>query len=208
MRNQILTAALLLGTTLSAHAADWYVLGALSQSQVKLDKGALDNTLTKNGATAISSDQSGTHGQWRLQLGYRFNPYLSLEGGYIDLGTANYDATFSGGSARAEWKSGGVDLAALGTLPLANHFALLGKIGAISTKTTTNWRSSGITGIPNGDESKSETKPFIGVGVSYALIPRSDLRLEYEHFADIGDASITGNADVNTVSLGMSYHFN
>jgi len=207
MRNQILTAALLLSTTLSAHAADWYVLGAVSQSQVKLDKGALDNTLSINGASGINSDQSGTHGQWRLQLGYQFTPNLAVEGGYIDLGKANYDATFSGGNASAEWKSGGVDLALVGSLPLSNKFTMLGKLGAISTKTTTSWRSAGITGLPSGDESKSETKPFVGVGASYALMPKSDLRLEYEHFSDIGDAHLTGNADVNTVSLGMSYHF-
>jgi len=208
MRKPILAAALLLGTTLSAHAADWYALGALSQSQVKLDKGALDSTLSTNGASNINSDQSGTHGQWRLQLGYQFTPYLAVEGGYIDLGKANYDAAFSGGSAAAEWKSGGVDLAALGTLPFGNKFSLLGKLGVISTKTTTSWRSSGITGLPSGDESKTETKPFAGIGVSYKLLPQSDVRLEYEHFADIGDAQLTGNADINTVSLGMSYHFN
>jgi len=205
-----LLGGVLLCAALPAHAvdwSDWYVLGAVSQSRAELDRPALDATLASNGASGLSSGDTGTSNQWRVQLGYTFSPYLSVEGGYIDLGKAEYDATFSGGRALVEWQSGGIDLAALGTLELDHGFAVLGKVGIISTRTTSSWSSVGLSGLPVGDVDKSQTRPFFGIGASYGVTPNSSVRLEYERFNDIGDAGLTGNADINTFSLGASYQF-
>jgi len=207
MSNRLLPALLLLAGTLPAHASDWYVYGGFSQSNVVLEKSALDTTLTNNGATGISSDKSGTDNQWRLQLGYWLSPYFAIEGGYIDLGTASYEASFSGGSATADWKSGGIDVAALGTLDVDWGFSVIGKAGLITTTTTTTWRSTGITGLPVGDVDTTQVRPFMGIGAGYALTPKSLLRLEYERFFKVGDASQTGKGDIDTFSLGASYQF-
>jgi len=208
MRHWIVGSLLLLGTATSAYAAgNWYVVGAVSRSSAKLDAGALDAALTGSGATGLTSGQSGVHGQWRLQLGYKFNPYFALEGGYIDLGKRTYNATFTGGSATVDWKSGGIDLAALGTLPLGDGISLLGKVGLIDAKTTGTWSSTGLAGAPSGKVTKSAWRPFVGVGASYALTKRTSLRAEYERFNGIGDGSRTGKANVNVVSVGVRYDF-
>ena len=207
MRTRLLASLLLLGSATAAHASAWYVVGAISQSTADLDRTALDSTLTNNGATALSSHQSGTHDQWRLQLGYRLNPYLALEAGYIDLGSAKYSATFSGGSTTVDWKSGGVDLAAGGTLPIGDQLSLLGKVGLIDAKTTGDWHDSGIAGLPAGGVNKTALHSFIGLGAAYALTLRTSLRGEYEYFNGIGDSHTTGSANVNVLSIGISYRF-
>lgn len=206
MRTCLLASLLLLGSA-AAHAGPWYAVGAVSQSTVNLDKSALDTTLTANGATALSSHQTGTHDQWRLQLGYQLTPYLAFEAGYIDLGKATYSASFSGGSATVDWKSGGIDLAAVGTLPIDGQLSLLGKVGVIDAKTTGSWRSSGIGGLPTGSVNKTALHPFIGLGATYALTQRTSLRGEYENFSGIGESHSTGSADVHVFSLGVSYLF-
>lgn len=205
--NKPIIATLLLCGTIPTYASDWYVLGALSQSQVNLDTSALDKELSNNGAAALNSSDSGTNGQWRLQGGYKLTPNIALEAGYIDLGKSTYKATFSGGSAKADWSSGGIDVAALGILPLNDKFSMFGKVGAIATKTSTDWKSSGITGIPDGTKDKSQTLPFFGIGASYSLNDRNDVRVEYEQFNGAGDSSVTGKADVSVVSLGVTYRF-
>lgn len=207
MKKSVLATFVMLGCTAPAYASNWYVLGAVSQSQVNLDSSSLDTVLSDNGATSLSSSDSGTNNQWRLQAGYQVNPNLALEAGYIDLGKSTYKATFSGGKTTADWTSGGVDVAAVGILPINTNFSLLGKLGAIAAKTTTDWTSNGISGVPAGKENKSQISPFAGVGVSYSLNARSDLRMEYERFNGIGDSSTTGKADVSILSLGVTYHF-
>lgn len=205
MRNRLLASLLLLGGATVAHASPWYVVGAVSQSTANLDKSALDATLGANGATALSSRRTGTHDQWRLQLGYRLTPYLALEGGYIDLGKAKYSASFSGGSATVDWKSGGIDLAAVGMLPLGDQTSLFGKVGLIDARTTGSWSSSGISGVPAGSVNKTALHSFFGIGAAYALTLRTSLRGEYEYFGGIGSAGSTGKADIGVFSLGISY---
>lgn len=185
----------------------WYALGELSGSTVHLDRAALDRQLAVTGASGVQSSQSGSHGQWRLQLGYRLTPWLSVEGGYIDLGKDRYQARFGTGSTEARWKSGGVDLAAVGRLPLDNGIALLGKVGVIDARTRTQWRSTGLVGLPSGRVSHTRLAPFIGVGASYAINDRWSTRVELEHFSHIGSVRSTGRASVNTLSLGLAWHF-
>lgn len=207
MKKLLLAALPLLGAAIPAHAADWYLLGSVSQSQLDLDTASLDKVLTDNGATGLRTSDSGKSNQWRLQAGYKINPNFAIEAGYIDLGKSSYKASFSGGKAKADWSAGGLDVAAVGMLPLNSDFSLIGKLGAIAAKTTTDWSSSGISGVPSGKENKSQVLPMVGVGASYALNEKSDLRLEYERINGIGDASLTGKADDSILSLGVTYHF-
>lgn len=207
MRSRYLAGLALLCCTLPAYAGNWYVTGSVSESKVRLDRGALDTRLGTDGATGLSSTRSGSHAQWRLQGGYRFNPYLSIEGGYIDLGKARYNASYDSGSAEARWKSGGVDLAAVGRLPFDNGFALFGKAGVIDARTTTHWTSTGLTTPPPASTTDTRLVPFAGIGASYAIGSNWSVRAEYEHFAKVGAVRSTGRASIDTVSAGVVFNF-
>src|ERR1019366_10613742 len=97
-----------------------------------------DNALSVGGVTGLSSNNTGSGNQWRLQVGYKFNPYFAVEAGYMDLGTANYSATFAGGTANATEKAGGLDFAALGILPVTDTLSVFGKVGFVAAKVKTD----------------------------------------------------------------------
>ena len=212
MRSRAVVLATLALGAASVHAAswtdNWYVLGSVSHSSTSLDKGGLNTKLQSAGATGVSSADSGTGNyQWRLQLGYRFNDWLALEGGYIDLGKAKYNATYAGGSAAAKWKAGGPDLAVLGILPVNDSFSLFGKLGVIDAKTKTKIAATGAAAAVSGKPSDTHAEPIYGLGAMYKLTDNAGLRLEYERVNNVGDSVKTGKADVDVVSLGLSYQF-
>ena len=196
----------------SAQAGDWtdnwYVLGAVSHSSTSLSRGGLDRQLSDAGATGLSSDDSdNSHYQWRLQLGYHVNDWLALEGGYIDVGKSRYRASYDGGSAEAKWKAGGVDLAALGILPVNDTFSVFGKLGVIDAKVKTNWSASGAPASLSGGHEETRAEPLYGIGGMMKLTDNASLRVEYERINNLGDSAKTGKADADLVSLGLQYRF-
>lgn len=50
-------------------------------------------------------------------------------------------------------------------------------------------------------------KPLVGIGATYKLTERVDLRAEYGHVSNLGKSSTTGQMDDNMVSLGAVWHF-
>ena len=121
----------------SAFADGPYVVGEVTHSNLSLDKGTFNKALTAAGATGLSSSDDGSGTQWRLQAGYKFNPYLAIEAGYIDLGKADYKANFAGGTAKGSEKAGGLDLAVLGMYPVTDHLSVFAKAGLVAAKVET-----------------------------------------------------------------------
>lgn len=197
----------LLALSQATMASDWYVVGDVTHSKDSLKKGTFDTALTSAGATSLSSSDSGSSNQWRLQLGYDVNKYLSLEGGYIDFGKAKYSATYTGGSATGELKAGGFDLVALGKLPLTDSFAVFAKAGVVDVKAKSSLTASAPASAATGSDSHTEVRPLVGLGASYKVADNLDLRAEYDHVNGIGKSGATGTLDSNMVSLGVAYHF-
>ena len=93
------TAAVLfaLGVSHSAAAADepdtsgFYIGAGLGQFDVKIDD--------LEGVGDVLEDLDADDSAWKFILGWRFNPFLSLEADYIDLGApnGNFDANGSSG---------------------------------------------------------------------------------------------------------------
>jgi OOP family OmpA-OmpF porin len=110
---------------------DWELL---QRSNLSLDHAHFDSALTTNGATGLSASDSGSDNKWRLQGGYRFNPNLAVEAGYIDFGKTKYSASYGGGSAQGSLKAGGVDVVGLLGLPLSDSLSVFAKAGMVATK--------------------------------------------------------------------------
>jgi len=134
MKLQHLASFALLALSTTAFADGFYGVGEITRSNLSLDRNHFDGALLANGATGLSSSDSGNRTKWRLQGGYRFNPNLAVEAGYIDFGKAKYTASYSGGSAQGSLKAGGVDVAALLSLPLSDSFSVFGKAGVVAAK--------------------------------------------------------------------------
>lgn len=165
----VCTAAL---AAFAAHAEGPYVGGSIATSRYKgPDIGGMD------------TDRSSTGG--KLYAGYGFTPNLGVEAGYADLGKAESAA----GSVRGR----GVFVDLVGTLPIADSFSVLGRVGAFNGRTS-------VTGGSN----ESSTKPKLGLGLQYDFNKQTSLRGEWERykFTAFGDR---GDADL--YSVGVNYKF-
>lgn len=130
-----------------------------------------------------------------IVLGYKFNPYLAVEGQYTGIGKVTDNVS---GSAKGDAAS----LAVLGILPLNQNFSLYGKIGVAATKTTV---SSSLS--PMNDATR--TGVTYGLGAEYNVNQKVGVRLGWDHYNaaidDFGNHEKNVNADVATV--GVVYHF-
>jgi OOP family OmpA-OmpF porin len=196
---------MLSGAALAGDVAGPYVVAEVSHSQTSLGRGHFDEALTTAGATGIDSRDSGDGNQWRLQGGYRFNPNVAVEAGYIDLGKAKYRAGFTGGAAKGDLKAGGLDAVVLLGMPLSDKFSIAGKAGIIAAHVKSELSAGGVA--VDGHASTNVVRPLLGVSMHYQLAPQVDLRADVDRVANIGTSGHTGKMDSNMVSLGIAYHF-
>lgn len=201
-------AAALSLTMASAFAGDWYLVGSIGQSKVKdAGKGDIDAALVSAGATGLSSSLDDTDTGYKFQLGYRFNPNWAIEGGYVDLGKFNYNATFTGGTASAQVKASGLNIAGVGTYPINDQFSVFGKLGFIDGKVEESITATGPGGTASGSASATKVKANYGFGATYNLSKAWGLRAEWERFSKLGDNNTTGESDVDLLSVGVVFNF-
>ncbi len=179
---------ILLGTLFAAVSSVAFAEDAGIYGGLNLGIGKPDINMP-NGRDKESSGVAG------IVLGYKFNPYLAVEGQYTGIGKVTDNVS---GSAKADAAS----LSVLGILPLNQNINLYGKLGVAATKTTV---SSSLS--PMNDATR--TGVTYGLGAEYNVNRNVGLRLGWDHFNaavdDIGNHEKNFNADVATV--GVVYHF-
>jgi OOP family OmpA-OmpF porin len=185
---------------------DLYVLGEVTHSQDKLNTSTNDTALTNAGATALTSNGKSNGNQWRLQLGYKVNPNFAIEGGYIDFGKAKYSASYAGGTAQGTTKAGGLDIAALGILPITDSFSVFGKAGLVAARVKSDLATTPAS-TATASVSANAISPLIGLGASYKVSDTMDVRAEYDHASNLGKSGKTGKLTANMLSVGLAYHF-
>lgn len=202
-----LVSVIIAGSASIAQAGDFYVMGAVGRTSLDVNKGDIDNAVRSAGATALSSSLDKNDTGYKVQLGYQVNPYFAVEGGYVNLGKANYRASFTGGTANAEVKADGWNIAALGIYPFNDQFSIFGKLGVIDAKVTASATATGPAGSATASDSSTKLKPNYGIGAMYNVTKAVAIRAEYERFNKLGNSSTTGEANIDLLSLGVSYKF-
>jgi len=194
--------------TATAHAGDLYVVGSVGQSRLDVKKSDYDTPLTAAGVKLQSSSLSRTDTAWKAQVGYRFSEVFAVEGGYVDLGKATYSATATGGVVNGSLKASGLNLAAVGNLPLGDAFTVFGKLGVIAARVEGEVSASGVGGSYSGSNSSTNLRGNWGIGASYAIDHNFAVRVEAEQFSKLGDNKTFGKkSDVNVLSAGIQYTF-
>jgi len=207
MKRLPLASLALLALSTTAFADGFYGVGEITRSNLSLDRNHFDSALLANGATGLASSDSGNPTRWRLQGGYRFNPNVAVEAGYIDFGKAKYSATYTGGSAQGSLKAGGVDVVALVGLPLGDSFSVFAKAGVVAASVKSSLTASGPAALASSADSTHVVRPLLGVGALYKLTDHVDLRADYDHVSGLGKSNRTGKMDANLFSLGLAYNF-
>lgn len=210
-----------------AEKTGFYVGADVGQSSMDINKGDLDTALLTalefyygDGIVDGTSDLDDSDTTFALTVGYRFMPYLAVEGQYLDLGEAKYTAggdvydafgKFLGvGAAEAKVNSSGFGLSVLGILPIQETWEVFARLGVYFGDTEAS-SSVSLDGFVEpdltGSDSKNENEFFYGIGGGYTFNETWNVRAEYTVFQDIGDEDLTGEADVDRFVLGVNYRF-
>lgn len=152
---------------------------------------------------------------WGLQVGYRFNSYFAVEGGYIDLGEALYDADFDvtvvGATfpveASVRYQSAGPTAAAVAMLPVSERFDVSAKVGMYFADTKVRLRVRDLAfdeNLEHVEFGAGEQELFAGIGGTWNINDSYSLRFEYQRFLDVGDDE-SGEQDVDLLAVSMLF---
>ncbi len=162
--------------------------------------GALDVGQSKvnNACEGIPAGVSckNTDTDYRLSVGYQVNPSFGVEGSYVDSGKI----TASGLGITVDTKNTEWQLAAIGTLPVANGFSIIGKAGLAFW----NIKTSATPFTPPGF-SPTGNDFLWGIGAQYDITKAVAVRGQYDSHM-IGD-KVTGRDHLTTLNIGVVYKF-
>jgi len=194
------TMATVSGAALAADSG-FYLLGAVGQTTSDNNKADLDSALTSVGAVGFSSSYSKPT-VYKLQVGYQINENFAAEGGYVGSNNATYTASGGNlaGPISASASVSGWNLTAVGILPIANQFSLLGKLGVADI------RSGGSVTGPGGTASASGSKTDLtyGLGAQYNFTNAVFGRFELDSYKT-GSSTSSSRSTVWTVGVGYKF---
>lgn len=130
---------------------------------------------------------------WAVTAGYRFNRYVAVEAGYMDLGeTSGFladGATATPAVARFSFASSGPTLALVGTWPLGNWEPYV-RVGVFFADTDLSFSGLSATAPFSGRTSDSTEEMFGGIGLGYRFSERWRARVELAFFDDAAAATV------------------
>jgi len=195
-----------------AQSQGWYIGAGAGQSKATNAASCSDLNGVLDPGFSCSSNDTGTG--LKVFAGYQFNPYLGVEGSYVDLGkfkiSASGTVALNPATADGSDKASGFGLDAVGTLPINEQFGLLARVGAFHWTLDSTASVTLGGGIPNptttASEKPSGTGVDFGVGAKYDFNSVAGLRVEWQRFKSIGNDD-TGKSDVDLISASLLYRF-
>ena len=130
---------------------------------------------------------------YRITVGWRFNDYLTIDGGYQNFG--RFDQTFddAGMPIRISLKADGFTLGGVGNLPISDRVLLFARAGAFF------W--DGDAEINDVTAAKPEdTNFYFGAGVRFDLTDKLSASADGSRFELDGTSS-------TVLSIGLNYRF-
>lgn len=174
-----------------ANDRGFYVGAGVGQFNVKID----DIDDTDNALQRLDDDDAA----WKIFAGYRFNPYFSLEGAYIDFGkpSNHFDTSGSSGDYRAGLSGFAPYL--VGTIPLG-PVELFGKIGYYYYDVDLRVDVDDVGGNVFRSK-KSDEDLLYGAGIGATFFQHLNARVEYEKI----DSNVIDDADALWVSAAWRF---
>ena len=185
----------------------WYVGGNIGQSRAKIDDAQITSQLTGISLPPSSISDDNRSNAFKLFGGYQFNKNFAVEAGYFNLGEFGFMATtVPAGTLSGKIKIQGLNVDAVGMLPLDNKFSVFGRLGLQYAQAKDNFSSTGaVPVLSNANPSKNALNYKAGLGVQYDFNQSLGMRLEAERYR-INDA-VGNNGDINMYSVGLVYRF-
>lgn len=201
-----IAAAMTASVTFADDDAGWYVGGNLGQSRARLDELTIVNDVLAPGYSATLLNDNTIDGGGKLFTGYQFNRYVSLEGGYFDLGEFQFNAaTTPDGFLNTNMQVRGFNLDVVGYLPFTDKFSAFGRLGVTHALTQDTFSGTGAASALGGKLHARDEFGKAGVGLEYNFTDSFALRLEAERYR-ISNATYDHN-NIDLYSVGFVYRF-
>jgi OOP family OmpA-OmpF porin len=185
MKKNILFALIAaMAAPLAAHAEGAYIGANVGRAEQKVD---LDGFSFKEHKTA-----------YKVYGGYHYTQNFGAEIGFADL----REIEKTGGGARIAAKPQSLYVAATGTLPLNEQFALIGKAGVAFNHVKVSASEPGYS----ASGSDNQTSPYVSVGAAFVLNKNVSFVAEYEYFGKVAKDD-GAYIKANLVSAGVRYSF-
>jgi OOP family OmpA-OmpF porin len=177
-----------------------YIGGSIGQTRVHFD-----------GTPAIASGLPVTYDNsdsaWTAFGGYQFNKYFSAELTYVKLGNYHANLAVPGvGNLFTNIQITGWGPSIVGTLPLRNDLAILGRIGETYMRETRGNCDICIGTVSTASD--NTWSPTVGIGLKYDFNSSLSARGELTHYTNIGKSTAnTFGANMNLYTVGFAYKF-
>lgn len=192
-----------------ADDSGWYAGGNVGQSRAKIDDAKITSNLLGAGFTTTSIIDEDQDTGYKIFGGYQYNKYFALEGGYFDLGKFGFTSTTaapSAGTLSGNIKLRGLNLDAVGTLPITDKFSAFGRVGVSYVEAKDNFTSTGLVpALADPNPSKNAANYKFGLGLQYALNESVAVRAEAERYRV--DDAVGNKGDIDLYSVGLIYRF-
>lgn len=200
------TIAVIVSTCAIADDTGWYAGANVGQSRATIDDARITSSLLGNGFSSASIADEDRDLGYKIFGGYQFNKNFALEGGYFDLGKFGFTAsTVPAGTLTGNIKLKGLNLDAVGFLPITEKFSAFGRVGVNYAEATDAFTGAGSVRVTNPNPSKRDTNLKLGLGLQYAFTPSLAMRAEVERYR-INDA-VGNQGDMDLMSVGLVYRF-
>jgi OOP family OmpA-OmpF porin len=189
-----------------ADDSGWYAGANVGQSRAKIDDARITSSLLGGGLATTSIDDNDRDTGYKLFGGYKINKNFALEGGYFDLGRFGFTATtLPAGTLSGKIKLNGLNLDAVGILPISEKFSAFGRLGMNYAQAKDSFSGTGAVAVLDPNPSKREANYKFGLGLQYDFTQSLGMRLEAERYR-INDA-VGNKGDVDLFSVGLVYRF-
>ncbi|MDD2844745.1 MAG: outer membrane beta-barrel protein [Rhodoferax sp.] len=202
----LLTLALMAAPFAMAQDAGWYAGANIGQSLATIDNDRISSGLLGSGLTTTSIADDDRDRGYKLFGGYQVNKYFAVEAGYFDLGQFSFLAnTVPIGTLSGNIKVRGVNLDAVGMLPITDKFSAFARLGVTHARTKGSFAGTGAVNVLDPSPRASDNNLKVGLGVQYAFTDALSVRAEIERYR-INDA-VGNKGDIDLASIGLVYRF-
>lgn len=149
-------------------------------------------------AGTVSCDKSGS--AFKVLGGYKFNPNVALEGGYMSFGKTKAVVNELGVDVDLDIDIRGIGIGAAFHQEFATNWNFVGRLGLAQMKSKITASAGGFSSSDND----SKAKLYGGLGIGYKLTKQLSLDAAW----DFSQGEFQGEKDnVNAFSLGLTFGF-
>lgn len=189
-----------------ADDAGWYVGVNAGAARAKIDDPRIINDLLTSGFSVTSFRNDEHHFGFKAFGGYEFNRYISLEGGYFDLGRFGFTTvTAPPGTLRGDIRIRGANLDLVGSLPLGERLSVFVRGGLNYAQSKDSFAGTGAVIVANPSPHRWASNYKFGFGGQFNFSSAVGMRLEAERYRV--DDAVGNKGDVDLYSAGLVFRF-